>query len=178
MNAASMVQARVHTTVVAYHHRPLVRNPKAQRTVLNARGVIWSGERWRLRRTQGHNPPRHRPRNTVISGTREIATGVGPSDRVRAKGAGPKALIDTRPGLLEALDELVHPETRGTPISLLRWTSKSTAKLAWGTGPQQFPDLAGHSRSPVEADGVLVAGPPPSRKRAANTPIVTPSSTI
>ena len=69
-------------------------------------------------------------RNTVIAGTREIATGVGPSDRVRAKGAGPKALIDTRPGLLEALDELVHPETRGTPMSLLRWTSKSTAKLA------------------------------------------------
>ena len=69
-------------------------------------------------------------RNTVISGTREIALGVGPSDRVRAKGAGPKLLIDTRPGLLEALDELVHPETRGTPMSLLRWTSKSTAKLA------------------------------------------------
>ena len=69
-------------------------------------------------------------RNTVISGTRELAVGVGPSERVRAKGAGPKALIDTRPGLLEALDELVHPETRGTPMSLLRWTSKSTAKLA------------------------------------------------
>ena len=69
-------------------------------------------------------------RNTVIAGTREIATGVGRSDRVRAKGAGPKLLIDTRPGLLEALDELVHPETRGTPMSLLRWTSKSTAKLA------------------------------------------------
>ena len=69
-------------------------------------------------------------RNTVISGTREIAIGVGPLDRVRAKGAGPKSLIDTRPGLLEALDELVHPDTRGTPMSLLRWTSKSTAKLA------------------------------------------------
>ena len=69
-------------------------------------------------------------RNTVIAGTREVAGGAGPSERVRAKGAGPKLLIDTRPGLLEALDELVHPETRGTPMSLLRWTSKSTAKLA------------------------------------------------
>ena len=69
-------------------------------------------------------------RNTVISGARELAAGVGRSERIRAKGAGPKALIDTRPGLLEALDELVHPETRGTPMSLLRWTSKSTAKLA------------------------------------------------
>jgi len=38
--------------------------------------------------------------------------------------------VDTQPGLLEALDELVNPETRGNPMSLLRWTSKSTAKLA------------------------------------------------
>ena len=69
-------------------------------------------------------------RNTVMSGMREIAEGAGPSDRVRAPGAGPKPLIDTQPGLLEALDGLVHPETRGTPMSLLRWTSKSTGKLA------------------------------------------------
>jgi hypothetical protein len=32
--------------------------------------------------------------------------------------------------LLEALDELVNPETRGSPMSFLRWSSKSTAKLA------------------------------------------------
>ena len=85
-------------------------------------------------------------RNTVISGTREVKLGVGPSDRVRAKGAGPKFLIDTRPGLLEALDELVHPETRGTPMSLLRWTSKSTAKLAGElarTGFEVSPDTVG-----------------------------------
>ena len=69
-------------------------------------------------------------RNTVMTGTREVAAGAEPLDRVRAPGAGPKPLIETQPGLLEALDELVHPETRGTPMSLLRWTSKSTAKLA------------------------------------------------
>jgi len=37
---------------------------------------------------------------------------------------------DAQPGLLEALDGLVHPETRGNPMSLLRWTSKSSTKLA------------------------------------------------
>ena len=31
---------------------------------------------------------------------------------------------------MEAVDELVNPETRGNPMLLLRWTSKSTAKLA------------------------------------------------
>ncbi len=39
-------------------------------------------------------------------------------------------MTDKQPGLLEALDELVHPETRGNPMSLLRWTSKSSTKLA------------------------------------------------
>ena len=69
-------------------------------------------------------------RSTVISGMKELKAGVGPSDRVRAPGAGPKRLADTQPGLVEALDELVHPETRGNPMSLLRWTSKSTKNLA------------------------------------------------
>ncbi len=71
-----------------------------------------------------------RSRSTVIAGMKELAAGAGPSSRVRAPGAGPKSAVDTQPGLLEALDELVNPETRGNPMSLLRWTSKSTAKLA------------------------------------------------
>src|SRR5829696_8759600 len=70
-------------------------------------------------------------RSTVIAGMKDVAGGpAAPSGRVRAPGAGPKSVIDTQPGLLAALDELVHPETRGNPMSLLRWTSKSTANLA------------------------------------------------
>jgi hypothetical protein len=69
-------------------------------------------------------------RNTVIKAEAEVAGGIAPSARLRAVGGGDKALIDKQPGLLEALDELVHPETRGNPMSLLRWTSKSSTKLA------------------------------------------------
>jgi Rhodopirellula transposase DDE domain len=69
-------------------------------------------------------------RSTVIAGMKEVAGGPAASDRVRAAGAGPKRAVDMQPGLVEALDELVHPETRGNPMSLLRWTSKSTARLA------------------------------------------------
>ncbi len=69
-------------------------------------------------------------RNTVIKAVAEVATGIDPSDRLRAPGGGDKPLVDKQPGLLEALDELVHPETRGNPMSLLRWTSKSLTKLA------------------------------------------------
>jgi transposase len=69
-------------------------------------------------------------RNTVIKAEGEVKAGIEPSDQLRAPGGGDKSLIDTQPGLLEALDELVNPETRGNPMSRLRWTSKSSTKLA------------------------------------------------
>jgi hypothetical protein len=69
-------------------------------------------------------------RNTVIKAEAEVAAGGSPSERLRAQGGGDKPLIDKQPGLLEALDGLVHPETRGSPMSLLRWTSKSSTALA------------------------------------------------
>ena len=69
-------------------------------------------------------------RNTVIKAEAEVAAGIEPSDRLRAAGGGDKPLTDKQPGLLDALNELVHPETRGNPMSLLRWTSKSSTKLA------------------------------------------------
>jgi transposase len=69
-------------------------------------------------------------RNTVIKAEGEIAAGIDPSSRLRAPGGGDKSLLDTQPDLLEALDELVYPETRGNPMSRLRWTSKSSTKLA------------------------------------------------
>lgn len=50
--------------------------------------------------------------------------------RVRRPGGGRKKLAEEEPGLLHALNDLVDPETRGDPMSPLRWTSKSTAKLA------------------------------------------------
>ena len=68
--------------------------------------------------------------STVNRATQEVRAGVAVSDRVRAPGAGAKQAIDVQPGLLAALDELVFPETRGNPMSLLRWTLKSTYRLA------------------------------------------------
>jgi hypothetical protein len=69
-------------------------------------------------------------RNTVIGGTRELAEGPVLSDRVRRPGAGPKRRIDVDPELLVTLDSLVEPESRGDPMSPLRWTLKSTRVLA------------------------------------------------
>ena len=68
--------------------------------------------------------------STVNTATQQVRAGVEPSDRQRAEGGGDRPAIDKQAGLLEALDELVHPSTRGTPMSALRWTLKSTYELA------------------------------------------------
>jgi transposase len=52
------------------------------------------------------------------------------SRRVRAQGGGRKRLADKDPTLLRDLDALVEPTARGDPMSPLRWTCKSTARLA------------------------------------------------
>ncbi len=67
---------------------------------------------------------------TVFDGTKEVAAGAGPSERVRREGGGRPRLIDTDPNLLSNLDDLVSPEARGEPMSTLRWTLKSTRQLA------------------------------------------------
>jgi transposase len=69
-------------------------------------------------------------RNTVIKAEAEVAAGMEPQERQRPPGAGQKSITEAQPGILQDLDLLVHPGTRGDPMSLLRWTSKSTYKLA------------------------------------------------
>jgi hypothetical protein len=69
-------------------------------------------------------------RNTLIAGAKDLAEGPILGERVRRPGAGPKHKIDLDPELLVVLDSLVEPESRGDPMSPLRWTLKSTRVLA------------------------------------------------
>jgi hypothetical protein len=50
--------------------------------------------------------------------------------RVREPGGGRKSAGERDPQLLKALDALIEPATRGDPMSPLRWTCKSTRRLA------------------------------------------------
>ena len=68
-------------------------------------------------------------RDTIRKGRKQIEKGVPTTDRLRRPGAGRPRLETTQPGLREALEELVDPVTRGDPMSPLRWTCKSKAKL-------------------------------------------------
>ena len=75
-------------------------------------------------------------RTTVYAGIRDLETdpeseSAGPRpERMRRRGGGRKRVILKDPALLEDLEKLVEPMTRGDPESPLRWTCKSTTNLA------------------------------------------------
>jgi hypothetical protein len=67
---------------------------------------------------------------TVSLGVDELDAGAAPLGRVRRPGGGRKRVTQLDPGLRPALLALVEPDERGDPMSPLRWTTKSTRKLA------------------------------------------------
>jgi hypothetical protein len=74
-------------------------------------------------------------RDTIQAGVREVryraAHPEAPtSPRIRRAGGGRKPVAETDPDLVAALEALVEPLTRGDPESPLRWTCKSTRRLA------------------------------------------------
>src|SRR5688572_25472080 len=69
-------------------------------------------------------------RPTIQQGLRELSGPVTAPDRVRQPGGGRKQLTDRDPTLFGDLEALVDPDTRGDPMSPLRWTCKSTRQLA------------------------------------------------
>jgi hypothetical protein len=68
-------------------------------------------------------------RDTIRAGRQQIYSGIAVGDRLRAEGAGRPRIEQTQPGVVVALENLVNPLTRGDPMSPLRWTCKSRAKL-------------------------------------------------
>jgi len=59
-----------------------------------------------------------------------IYSGANFTYRQQLAGGGRKSLIEHDPRLIEAFESLVEPTTRGDPMCPLRWTCKSTRKLA------------------------------------------------
>jgi hypothetical protein len=81
-------------------------------------------------------------RTTILAGIRDLKSqesleSLAPG--IRRPGAGRKLLVETDPGLWDALDALVDPMTRGHPESPLRWTCKSTRRLAEELTRQNHP---------------------------------------
>jgi hypothetical protein len=73
-------------------------------------------------------------RTTITAGLRELDLPAGrraaEAVRVRRPGGGRHHLTETDSGLVSALEALLEPASRGDPGSPLRWTCKSTRRLA------------------------------------------------
>jgi hypothetical protein len=127
MEASAEELARFFDTVLAHL------NEKQRRVVAGALSrELGRGGKSAVAKASGMS------RNTVIKAEGEVTIGIEVSHRLRAPGGGDILAEVKQPGLLDALDELVNPTTRGNPMSHLRWTSKSTGKLARELTHQEF----------------------------------------
>jgi hypothetical protein len=78
--------------------------------------------------------------STIRRGIVELKTGeTPPAGRQRRQGAGRKKTHVIDPDVKGALERLVEPESRGDPQSPLRWTCKSTRRLAQELTSQGHP---------------------------------------
>jgi hypothetical protein len=102
---------------------------------------------------------------TVSRGVKEVVAGPVVDGRVRAPGAGRPPVTRTAPGVAEALEDLVEPVSRGDPQSPLRWTNKSTQKLAdeltgqgFSVGPRTVAKLLKTCGYRLQANAKVVEG--------------------
>jgi transposase len=88
--------------------------------------------------------------STIRRGIRELdGSETPPSGRQRRQGSGRKRIAVRSPGIQASLERLVEPDTRGDPQSPLRWTCKSTRRLAEELTTQ------GHAVSPTTVRHLL-----------------------
>ena len=84
---------------------------------------------------------------TIRKGIKEIESEEQlPTNRQRRVGGGRKRRIEEQPDLIDALERLISPTTRGEPTNPLRYTCKSTSTLATelgGQGLQVSPSTVG-----------------------------------
>jgi Rhodopirellula transposase DDE domain len=101
---------------------------RRQWAAAESRAYGWGGVR-AVSRVVGMSP------NTIRKGLAELEVRAENPDApvssgLRRKGAGRKRRSDADPELVQVLESLVEPTTRGDPESALRWTCKSTTLLA------------------------------------------------
>lgn len=100
---------------------------RRQWAAAEARELGWGGVSLVARATGLSRP-------TITAGLRELNQPIPQraalAARVRQPGGGRRPLTETDSGLLAALETLLDPVTRGDPESPLRWTCKSTRRLA------------------------------------------------
>ncbi|WP_148592451.1 ISAzo13 family transposase [Aquisphaera giovannonii] len=109
----------------------------------------WGGVR-AVSEAIGMSPHTIRKGSTELAG-REANPDIPIPPRIRRPGGGRKRCTESDPELSAALELVVDPVTRGDPMSPLRWTCKSTTRLAEELTRQ------GHPASPSTVGRLLKA---------------------
>ncbi|MBR8828831.1 MAG: ISAzo13 family transposase [Gomphosphaeria aponina SAG 52.96 = DSM 107014] len=100
-------------------------NERQKRLLLAAEARSWGyGGVSRVSRISGISRP------TIYQGLRELEQEPLDPGRIRQSGGGRKMIEEIDSTILNDLDQLIDPDTRGDPMSPLRWTCKSTRQLA------------------------------------------------
>ncbi len=70
--------------------------------------------------------------STISKGIEELKVSekLEPPERLRASGGGRKKVEEKDPGIIRDLEKIMNENTSGDPMSLLKWTNKSTYKIA------------------------------------------------
>jgi hypothetical protein len=87
---------------------------------------------------------------------------------VRRSGAGRRPLAESDSELLAALEALIEPTTRGDPESPLRWTCKSTRRLADELTKQKHPVSPGTVAALLHTAGYSLQGNRKTREGASH----------
>jgi len=74
---------------------------------------------------------------------------VAEKGRIRLEGAGRKRIAESDPVVMRLIAQIVEQTTAGDPMSLLRWTSKSTRSIAEELGRR------GHRIDPGDGGSLL-----------------------
>ena len=104
---------------------------------------------------------------TIRTGLKELADPAAlAGHRQRKIGGGRKPRAVTQPGLPAALNRLIEPTTRGSPMDPLRWTIKSTTRLAGELRKQGYAVSASSVRSMLREQNYSLQGNRKTREGA------------
>ncbi len=91
--------------------------------------------------------------NEIIDIDKTSGSEMLPDGRQRKVGGGRKKLSANHPVLIEELEKLIAPHASGDPMRPLRWTSKSTSKLAEALRQKGFRVSATSIRTLLKSQG-------------------------
>jgi len=92
-------------------------------------------------------------RTTITKGIKELESGELINDKIRKKGGGRKKLAALNKKLVTTIETLIDETSAGDPMTMLKWTCKSTRSIAESLNNQGFNITHGTVRGILKEQG-------------------------